>query len=210
MEQNKDYQIGKQIKENPKTVAATMVDDGVQKTYMMCKEVKLINPKEPGNTIKALIFFAQEVIVKKIGKQNEASRISYLPHQVVLTPQKSTTKLRVVFDASAKMNEGPSLNECLYKGLVMLPPLTGILLLDKQGRYLVIADVEKAFSLKVSLKQEDRDVTRFLWLKDKSKEAAQENLVTFRFARVPFGVISAPFLLTAIIRHLMNGESMSY
>uniref|UniRef100_A0A8R1TJK1 Reverse transcriptase domain-containing protein n=1 Tax=Onchocerca volvulus TaxID=6282 RepID=A0A8R1TJK1_ONCVO len=87
----------------------------------------------------------------------------------------------------------------------MLPSLIGILLRARQGRYLVIADVEKAF-LQVSLKREDRDVTRFLWLKDKSKEATQENLVTFRFARVPFGVVSSPFLLAAVIRHLLSEE----
>ncbi|CAC5375276.1 unnamed protein product [Mytilus coruscus] len=37
------------------------------------------------------------------------------------TPQKSTTKLRIVYDASAKMNKDVnSLNECLYHGPVML------------------------------------------------------------------------------------------
>ncbi|VDM94418.1 unnamed protein product, partial [Onchocerca ochengi] len=51
------------------------------------------------------------------------------------------------------------------------------------------------------------DVTRFLWLKDKSKEATQENLVTFRFARVPFGVVSSPFPLAAVTRHLLSEES---
>uniref|UniRef100_A0A1I7VWU5 Reverse transcriptase domain-containing protein n=1 Tax=Loa loa TaxID=7209 RepID=A0A1I7VWU5_LOALO len=148
----------------------------------------------------------EEGVIEKIRSQNETSRISYLPHQTVVTPQKSTTKLRVVFDASAKTNEGPSLNECLYKGPVMLPLLIGILLRARQGRYLVIADVEKAF-LQVSLKQEDRDVTRFLWLKDKSKGAIKENLVIFRFTRVPFGVVSSPFLLAAVIRHLLSEEN---
>uniref|UniRef100_A0A1I7W2I6 DUF1758 domain-containing protein n=1 Tax=Loa loa TaxID=7209 RepID=A0A1I7W2I6_LOALO len=57
MKQGKDYQIDERVKESPKTVAATMVDNGSRKTYMMCKEVKLINPRETGNTIKALIFF---------------------------------------------------------------------------------------------------------------------------------------------------------
>uniref|UniRef100_A0A1I7VCK4 Integrase_H2C2 domain-containing protein n=1 Tax=Loa loa TaxID=7209 RepID=A0A1I7VCK4_LOALO len=70
----------------------------------------------------------------------------------------------------------------------MIPSLTGILLRARQGRYLVMADVGKAF-LQMSLKRKNRDVTRFLWLKDKSEEVTKENLATYRFARVPFGTV---------------------
>uniref|UniRef100_A0A1I7VNA1 CRAL-TRIO domain-containing protein n=1 Tax=Loa loa TaxID=7209 RepID=A0A1I7VNA1_LOALO len=131
--------------------------------------------------IKTLL---EERIIERVKNQNETWRVSYLLHQAIITPKKSTTKLRVVFDASAKRNESPSLNECLYRGPAMMPSLAGILLRPRQGRYLVIVVVEKAF-LQVSLKQEDRDVIRFLWLKDKTKEVTQKNLATYRFTRVP-------------------------
>ena len=39
----------------------------------------------------------------------------YIPHHSVIREDKSTRKDRLVFDAPAK-NDGPSLNECLYKG----------------------------------------------------------------------------------------------
>ena len=39
----------------------------------------------------------------------------YLPHHTVVRQDKSTSKLRIVYDASAK-STGPSLNECLYTG----------------------------------------------------------------------------------------------
>ncbi|MCP9257469.1 hypothetical protein DINM_000823 [Dirofilaria immitis] len=42
--------------------------------------------------------------------------------------EKTTAKLRVIFNASAKTTEIPLLDECLYKGLVMLPSLVGIIL----------------------------------------------------------------------------------
>ena len=44
-----------------------------------------------------------------------ASKCHYLPHHAVIRKDKSTTKLRIVYDASAK-TEGPSLNDCLYAG----------------------------------------------------------------------------------------------
>ena len=42
--------------------------------------------------------------------------------------KRKTTKLRIVFDASAKMYDEPSLNDLLYSGPCMLPFLYDILL----------------------------------------------------------------------------------
>ena len=47
-------------------------------------------------------------------KEPVVGEVVYLPHQAVIKENKTTTKLRIVMDASAKVN-GVSLNECLYK-----------------------------------------------------------------------------------------------
>ena len=39
----------------------------------------------------------------------------YIPHHAVIREDKQTTKMRIVYDASAK-STGPSLNDCLYAG----------------------------------------------------------------------------------------------
>lgn len=123
----------------------------------------------------------------------------YLPHHMVRQSGKSG---RLVYDASAKLRNEKSLNECLYSGPSMLEDLTGLLLKFRMGKIGITADVEKAF-LQVALQEDDRDVTRFLWVKDPSKELTQDNLMEFRFTRVCFGVIASPFLLTATIRFHM-------
>ena len=75
----------------------------------------------------------------------EESRAHYLPHQAVLSPNKTTTKLRVVFDASAKGDKGTSLNEALYRGPVILPQLVGVLLRTRSYPTIIVGDVENAF-----------------------------------------------------------------
>ena len=51
----------------------------------------------------------------------------YLPHHPVINPLKPTTKLRIVYDASAKTRkDNKSLNECLYRGPVLLNDLCGL------------------------------------------------------------------------------------
>ena len=130
----------------------------------------------------------------------------YLPHQPVLTPSKATTKLRIVYDASAKARkQDNSLNECLHRGPIRLPSLCGVLLRFRLQPIALTADVEKAF-LQLSIHPEDRDVTRFLWYKDPSSpDVSPEHLTTFRFCRVPFGLICSPFLLEATVRHHLQG-----
>ena len=46
--------------------------------------------------------------------------IQYIPHQAVIRDQAESTKVRIVYDCSAKANsQEPSLNDCLEVG----PPL---------------------------------------------------------------------------------------
>ena len=113
----------------------------------------------------------------------------------------STTKLRVVYDASAKTEaESKSLNESLYRGPVLLQDLCGILLRFRLHIIAIVSDIEKAF-LQICLQPRERDVTRFVWVKDTNRPPSFNNLQDYRFCRLPFGVISSPFLLGATINH---------
>ena len=92
-----------------------------------------------------------------------------------------------------------SLNECLYRGPVILD-LCGLLLRFRIYKVALTADTENAF-LQVGLQPVDRDVSRLLWLKDPTKALNKDNLKIYRFIRAPFGVISSLFLLGATILH---------
>lgn len=125
-----------------------------------------------------------------------SQQVHYLPHHGVVRQDKTTSKLRIVYDASAK-STGPSLNVCLYTGPKFGQSIFGILRFRLHNVALV-RDIEKAF-LMVSVCKRDCDSLRFLWfakLDDKNPEIA-----TFRFTRIIFGVSSSPFLLNATINH---------
>ncbi len=110
---------------------------------------------------------------------------------------KQTTKLRNVYDASARF-DGPSLNDCLHSGPKFDQRIFDILLRFRAHQVAVTADIEKAF-LMVSVARKDCDVLRFLWVDDLNKD--QPDIAVLRFTRVVFGVSSSPFLLNATIRH---------
>ncbi|XP_062713839.1 uncharacterized protein LOC134290676 [Aedes albopictus] len=52
----------------------------------------------------------------------------FLPHHAILRPDSTTTKLRIVFDASCKSGSGPSLNDILMTGPTIQDTLNDIVL----------------------------------------------------------------------------------
>ena len=119
-----------------------------------------------------------------------ASKVHYLPHHAMVQTDKTTTKLRMVYDASAR-STGPSLNNCLHKGPKFNQPILDLLLRFRLYRIALTADIEKAF-LMISVDDHNRDVLRFLWVEDISK--ADPEIRVFRFTRVVFGVSTQLYL----------------
>ena len=62
-------------------------------------------------------------------KTPEPGAVYYIPHQAVIRKQALTTRLRIVFDASSKLQKNlPSLNDCINTGPALMPAIMDILL----------------------------------------------------------------------------------
>lgn len=139
------------------------------------------------------------IVVPASDSEEPCSKLHYLPHHAVVRYDKTTTKLRIVYDASAKSG-GPSLNECLHVGPSLNQKIFDILIRFRVHAITLIADIEKAF-LMVQIAKEDQDV-----LNDEKTE-----LVELKFTRVVFGVTPSPYLLNATIaEHLKRHAHTHY
>jgi len=132
---------------------------------------------------------------------------TYLPHHPVIRQDKSTSKIRPVFDGSARTKGGPSLNQCLETGPNLNPNLLSVLLRFRTNRIAWIADIEKAF-LSIKLPPDDSEAVRFLWPSDPTNPNSE--VTAYKWKRVPFGLNSSPFVLRAVIRKHVDQRRAEY
>ena len=153
--------------------------------------------KEYGKVIKEQL---EEGIIEKVTDENESREgTHYLPHHPIIREQAKTTKLSVVFDASAKVSKSKlSLNDCLHTGPALAPMLYDVLIRLREHKVLLIGYIKKAF-LQIEIDVEDRNSLRFLGVKDIL--AQQPEIEVYQFCRVIFGAGQSPFLLNATLRH---------
>ena len=137
-------------------------------------------------------------IIERVVELEKAPKVHYLPYQVVIRKESTTTKVQVVYDASSRVGKvDTSLNDCLHVGPSLNPLLFNILLRFRENRVVLVGDIEKAF-LNVAVDVLDRDCLRFLWME---KPPDLSRIAVYQFCSVVFGVNASPFLLNAKIRH---------
>ncbi|XP_068690406.1 uncharacterized protein [Montipora foliosa] len=105
----------------------------------------------------------------------------------------------MVFDTSAKPHPlANSVNECMHTGPPLQPLLWNIMIRARMSTDILLADLQKAF-LQITIKDEDRDVFRFLF----NIKGKEEHL---RFARVALGAEASPFMLGATLQYHFNNQ----
>ena len=125
----------------------------------------------------------------------------FLPHHEVTKESSATTKLRVVFDASAKTSNGLSLNDILTVGPTIQDDIVSHLLRFRTYKYVISADIEKMYR-QVLVRKKDRMYQRVLWKMNKVK--------IFELNTVTFGLASAPYLEIRSLKQLAIDEGHKF
>ena len=142
-------------------------------------------------------------IIKEYEKKGYIRRIDtdvncnyFIPHFPILRPDKETTKVRIVFDASALCN-GTSLNSKLFPGPKLQAKIFDVLLRFRQYKYAVTCDISEMY-LQIEVCESDKKYLNFLW------ECEDGKLLQYQFNRLVFGLNCAPFLAQFALRELAD------
>lgn len=125
----------------------------------------------------------------KLVAEDEVSKVRYImPHHCVIRPDSSSTKLRVVFNASHQTTSKKSLNDCLMVGATIQPDLFSIVLRFRFFRYVFKCDITKMYR-QVEVFDEDSFYQCIFWRNKPSLPISIYRLLT-----VTYGTAAAPHL----------------
>ncbi|XP_055591539.1 uncharacterized protein LOC129743526 [Uranotaenia lowii] len=127
----------------------------------------------------------------------------YIPHHAVFKESSSTTKTRVVFDASAKTTTGISLNDTLLVGPTVQSDLVSILLRFCTHQVALTADIPKMYR-QVKLHQDDCKYQRILWY----NQAGERTI--YELQTVTYGVASSPHHATQALLQLAADDGEQF
>ena len=99
-------------------------------------------------------------VIEEAPKSPSGKRVFYMPHKPIIKQGTVTTKVRMVFDASAKPQLlTNSINDDMFTGPPLQPFLWDIMVRVRMSTSLLLGDIEKVF-LQIGVKEEDRDAFR--------------------------------------------------
>ena len=109
----------------------------------------------------------------------------------MIKKDRETTKVRIVFDAAARGKYG-CLNDYIETGPKLQNDIVDVLLRFRKHAIALVCDISEMY-LQIGIHEDDRKYLRFLW-KDR------DDLKTFEFNRVVFGLNTSPFLAQLVSR----------
>ncbi|GFS80357.1 integrase catalytic domain-containing protein [Trichonephila clavipes] len=144
-----------------------------------------------------------EKVEEHSGETSANNICYYLPHHGVFWPDKTTTKLKVVFNGSASTASGLSLNDLLLKAEVK-EDIFQIMTRFRTHKYAFTTDIQMMFR-QILIDPAQRDLLRIMW-----KIEAYVESVIYRLKTVEYETASAPFLAIRTLKQLAMDEASRF
>ncbi|XP_055530241.1 uncharacterized protein LOC129721560 isoform X1 [Wyeomyia smithii] len=130
----------------------------------------------------------------------ERPRVYYLPHHAVVKESSFTTRVRVVFDASARTDSGYSLNNILLKGPQIQDDLFILLIRFRKHEVALVGDVEKMYR---QILLDTKDILRLRIFLRFTKDGPID---VYELLTVTYGLTPSSFLATRALQQLAEDE----
>ena len=125
--------------------------------------------EEYQRTIKA---YVEKGYLRKLSPEEKLTPSAwYLPHFPIVKLEKSTTKVRIIFDCAAK-HEGVSLNDAINAGPKLQAELFDVLISFRRNPVGIACDIKEMF-LQIEIEEKDRPYFRILWRDYKKRQGTR-------------------------------------
>nr|XP_022908199.1 uncharacterized protein LOC111419605 [Onthophagus taurus] len=120
----------------------------------------------------------------------------YIPHHCVTRAEGASSKIRVVFDASAVTSNGESLNDNLLIGPKLQQNIVKVLLNFRYHEFAFTCDIQQMYR-QILISENHRNYQKILW-----RFSPDDPIEEYMLNTVTYGVSSAPFLALRTIIEL--------
>ncbi|GFT24976.1 uncharacterized protein TNCV_179021 [Trichonephila clavipes] len=142
--------------------------------------------------------------MKEVTNETETEITYYVTHHGIYHPEKSTTKLRVVFNCSSLTDNGISLNDIQYNGGVIQEDLYAQMLRFRTYTYAFTEDIKMMYRT-ISINPKQRILQRIVWC-----ESEHESPKIYELSTVTYGTVSAPYLAQRTLIRLSMDEEANF
>ncbi|XP_063544857.1 uncharacterized protein LOC134753026 [Cydia strobilella] len=141
--------------------------------------------------------------LRRSEKQNDDNAL-YLAHFAVIREDKDTSKVRIVYDASAKGSHGHSLNDTMMVGPVLQPDLRSLVVTWRKHKICVVGDIVKMYRM-INMTKEHINLQRIVW-----RDRPEDEFESYELTTVTFGTAAAPFLAVRTLNQLAEDEAHEF
>ncbi|XP_037957528.1 uncharacterized protein LOC119687322 [Teleopsis dalmanni] len=128
----------------------------------------------------------------------------FIPHHYVLKPSSTTTKLRVVFDASSSTTSQKSLNDILLTGPTIQSELYLHVMRFRLKRFALSGDITKMYRM-IRIHPDCRSYQQILW-----RETEDNPIRVFQLNTVTYGLSASPFLAIRSLQYIAEKWETEY